>query len=139
MLFPILLLAAAALLMFWNFSNQRRFERDYAFHGSFQGARYECLVGGFNSEDRVLCMAGADRSGIYFLPHPKPPRRFWNSRRPVFKKSLLIPWVDLTYSSKKVLFKDCIWFDLSPRKIWLYVPKEIGEKLLTDAHREIPT
>ena len=133
-----IILIAAALLVLWNVRNQNSFERDYAYQGSFQGTRYECIVGGLNPEDRLLCMVGADRAGIYFLPHPKRQRLFRNSGRAVFKKSLLIPWQDFTYCSKTVLFKDCIWFDLSPRKIWIYVPRDVGEKLLTDAHQEIP-
>ncbi len=135
---PTLFFIAAALLVLWNVRNYNGFERAYAYQGSFPGERYECLVGGLYSEDRVLCMAGADRAGIYFLPHPKPQRLFQNSGYPIFKKSFFIPWQDMNYCSKKVLFKDCIWFDLSPRKIWIYVPREVGEKLLADAHREIP-
>jgi len=136
---PILFAIAAVLLVLWNVRNQNSFERDYAFHGSFQGTRYECLVGGLATDHRMLCMAGADRSGIYFLPHPKRQSFFQSSHRGIFKKSLFIPWQDMSYSSKRVLLTDCIWFDLSPRKVWIYVPKEVGEKLLTDAHREIPT
>jgi hypothetical protein len=135
----ILVFVAAGLLVLWNARNQNSFARDYAYQGSFAGTRYECIVGGLYSDDRVLCMAGADRAGIYFLPHPKRQRLFRNSGYSIFKKSLLIPWQDMSYCSKKVLFKDCIWFDLSPRKIWIYVPREVGEKLLTDAHREIPS
>ena len=137
MLLPIIL-AAAVLLMLWNIRNQRSFERDYSYDGSFAGQRYECIVGGLNSEHRMWCMAGADRSGIYFLPSPKNQNLFWNSGLGVFKKSLLIPWQDIAYCSKRVLFKDCIWFDLSPRKVWIYVPRETGEKLLIDGHREVP-
>jgi len=133
-----IILVAAVLLVLWSVRNQRSFEGDYLYQGSFQGNRYECIVGGLYSEDRMLCMTGADRSGIYFLPHPKPQRLFQNSGRAVFRKSLFIPWQDMTYCSKKVLFRDCLWFDLSPRKIWIYVPREIGEKLLTDGHREVP-
>ena len=136
MLLP-LILVAAALLILWNVRNQRSFERDYSYEGSFSGQRYECVVGGLNSEHRLWCMAGADRSGIYFLPHPKPRSLFRNSRIGVFKKSLRIPWQDMTCCSKRVLFRDCIWFDLSPRKVWIYVPKEIGDKLLMDGHREV--
>ena len=138
MILPIIL-AAAVLLMLWNVRNQLSFERDYSYHGSFAGQGYECVVGGLNSERRMWCIAGADRCGIYFLPHPKKQNLFWNSGIGASKKSLRIPWQDVTYCCKRVLFKDCIWFDLSPRKVWIYVPREIGEKLLIDGYREVPT
>jgi hypothetical protein len=83
-------------------------------------------------------MMGADRAGIYIFPYPHNQKFFGNSGYGIFKKTLLIPWRDFTYCSKRVLFKDCIWFDLSPRKIWIYVPRDVGEKLLADGYREVP-
>jgi hypothetical protein len=133
-----ILIVAVVLLTGWNFFNQSSFYRDYNHEGSFQGQRYECLLGGLNAEVRTLCLMGADDFGLYILPHPKPRRLFWGSGYYIFKKSLLIPWRDMDCSRGKVLFKKRIWFKLGSRRIYLYVPEEIAAKLLTDAGRKIP-
>lgn len=128
------------VLMGWNFARMYNFETDYRFSGYFQGNRYECVLGGLSQEHDTLCFIGADEQGLYLLPHPKPARTWWNyqRRRQILKKSLLIPWRDISCRSGRVLLKDCIWFDLAPRKIYLYVPKDIGEKLLADARVMVP-
>ncbi len=135
----ILIAAAAALLVGWNVQRLNRFLSDYNFTGLFQGNSYECSLGGLSDGHFTLCLIGADQYGLYLLPHPKRVR-WWAGypRREVFKKSLLIPWTDIGCRTGKVLFKDCIWFDLAPRRIYLYVPKDIGEKMLSDAKRTIP-
>jgi hypothetical protein len=133
--------AAAILLVGWNFVRLYKFGSDYNFAGSFQGNRYECSLGGLNEGHGTLCLIGADEYGVYLLPHPKPVRWLWGypGGYQVFKQSLLIPWRDIGCRSGRVSFKDCIWFDLAPRKIYLYLSKDIGEKLLRDAGRTIPS
>ena len=140
MLFAILCAVAAALLL-WNINRWRSFLGDYQYPGVFQGHQYECRVGGLDQESRVLCMIGADESGLYLLPHPKKIRWYLGDSRgnKIFKKSLRIPWQDIACRYARVLFEDCIRFDLAPRKTYLYVPKDMGEKLLADAGRKITT
>lgn len=130
-----IVIVLVVVLMGWNFARMYNFETDYRFFGYFQGNRYECLLGGLSQEHGTLCFIGADEQGLYLLPHPKPALTWWNYqwRRQVLNKSLLIPWRDINCRAGKVLLKDCIWFDLARRKIYLYVPKDIGERLLTDA------
>jgi len=127
----------AVVLVGWNFLNQSGFYRDYRFDGAFGGNRYECMLGGLNQEARTLCLMGADESGIYILSHPKPGRRFWGYGTAVFKGSLFIPWKDIECSPGDTFpFKDVIWFKLVSRRIYLYLAKEVGTKLLADAGRE---
>ncbi|MFY9904683.1 MAG: hypothetical protein WAK62_06025 [Terriglobales bacterium] len=127
------------VLMGWNILRMHGFDSDYIYSGYFSGQRYECVVGGLSSEHGTLCFVGADEQGLYLLPHPKPAFSWWNQRqRRVLKKSFLIPWRDINCRSGRVLLKNCIWFDLAPRKIYLYVPQDIGEKLLMDARLAIP-
>ena len=129
---------AAVVLIGWNFINQSSFYSDCAFAGSFGGNRYECMLGGLNQETRVLCLMGADESGVYILSHPKPGRPFWGYGTAVFKGSLFIPWQDIECTPGDTFpFKDSIWFKLASRRIYLYLAKEIGEKLLADARRKI--
>jgi len=138
-----ILIAAVVGLYVWNIRRVLGFERDYKHDGNFAGKRYECTVGGFSEGPGLTCFMGADGNGLYLLPHPKPARSLWsylgNSRRYlVFKKSLFIPWTDLGYRSGRVLLKDCVWFDLSARRVYFYVAKDVGEKLLNDAGRGMP-
>ena len=138
-----ILIAAVVSLYVWNIRRLLGFERDYKYDGNFAGKRYECTVGGLSEGHGTLCFMGADAGGLYLLPHPKPARSLWSyllqyRRYEVFRRTLLIPWTDLGYRSGRVLLKDCIWFDLSPRKVYFYVAKDIGEKLLNDAGREMP-
>jgi hypothetical protein len=133
----VIVIALVVLLVGWNFLRLHGFDKDYRFAGSFQGNRYECNVGGFSEERDTLCFMGADTTGLYLLPHPKPIRWFWGYRG-VFKNSLFIPWTDLGYRSGKALLKECVWFEIASRKIYFCVPKEVGEKLLNDAGRGIP-
>jgi hypothetical protein len=83
-------------------------------------------------------LLGADANGLYPLPHAKPAFSLWRRRAGVFKKALFIPWTDLGYRRGKALFKECVWFDLAARKVYFYVPTDVGEKLLNDAGRGIP-
>jgi hypothetical protein len=133
-----ILIAAGVSLYVWNIRRVTGFERDYKYNGIFSGKRYECRVGGFNGNRKTLCFLGADANGLYLLPHPKQPLSLWRRRDGVFKIALFIPWTDLGYRSAKVLFKDSVWFDLAARKVYFYVPRDIGEKLLNDAGRGVP-
>lgn len=139
-MFITVILTAMALLISWNYVRLHRFERDYRFPGLFGGRHYECRIGGLRSENRVLCFIGSDMSGIYLLPHPKPNRRFLGCQigEDVFKDSILIPWTDIHCRSGRGFFKHNIRFEIPPRKIFLYVSRDIGEKLLTDAGRNVP-
>ncbi|MFZ0818239.1 MAG: hypothetical protein WAM78_22115 [Candidatus Sulfotelmatobacter sp.] len=138
-----IVIAAVVCLLVWNIRRLFGFQRDYKFDGNFAGKRYECRIGGLGEAPGLLCLMGADANGLYLLPHAKLTRSLWSylgngSRHQVFKKSLFIPWTDMGYRSGKVLLKECIWFDLPARKIYLYVAKDIGEKLLNDAGRGMP-
>jgi hypothetical protein len=137
MLVAIIIIAVVTLVA-WNFFRFYTFYRDYRFDGSFQGQSRECMIGGLNLEARTLCMIGADKTGLYLLSHPKPRRIFWGYGYAVFKKRLFIPWEDISCRSGNSLLKKCIWFDLAPRRMYLDVPKDIGEQLLEDAGRKIP-
>lgn len=139
-MFIAVILTATALLISWDYIRLHRFERDYEFPGLFGGRRYECRLGGLRSEHCVLCFIGSDMSGIYLLPHPKPNRRFLGCQigEDVLKKSILIPWTDIHCRSGRGFLKHNISFDIPSRKIFLYVPRDIGEKLLTDAGRSVP-
>lgn len=129
--------AAAVCLYVWNIRRVLGFERDYKYDGYFSGRRYECRVGGFSENRGTLCFMGADASGLYLFPHPRPAFSLWRYRDEVFKKSLFIPWTDLGCRFGRVLLKDCVWFDLSARRVYFYVTKDVGEKLLNDAGRKI--
>jgi|HubBroStandDraft_2_1064218.scaffolds.fasta_scaffold49410_2 hypothetical protein len=138
MMLKAILIAAGIYAYVWNIRRVTGFERDYKYDGIFSGKRYECRMGGFSEDRATLCFLGADANGLYLLPHPKPAFSLWRRRDVVFKIALFIPWTDLGYRSGKVLFKECVWFDLEARKVYFYVPKDVGEKLLNDAGRGVP-
>jgi hypothetical protein len=138
-----IVIAVVISLLVWNIRRMLEFERDYKYDGNFGGKRYECTVGGLSESPGLLCFTGADANGLYLMPHARPGRTLWsylgNGRRYwVFRKSLFIPWTDLGYRSGRVLLKDCVWFDLSGRRVYFYVAKDVGEKLLNDAGRGLP-
>jgi hypothetical protein len=97
-------------------------------------------VGGLDLEHGTLCVVGADESGIYLLKHPESDRFSWNIKggHRVFRRDLLIPWKAFSYRAGKVLFKECLWLEMPSRRIYLHVPKDVGEKLLEDARRDYP-
>jgi hypothetical protein len=138
-----IIIAAVVGLLVWNIRRLLGFQRDYKYDGDFAGKRYECRIGGLGEGPGLLCFMGADANGLYLLPHEKLARSFWSylgnrSRHEGFRKSLFIPWADMGYRSGRVLLKDCVWFELPTRKIYLYVEKDIGEQLLNDAGRGMP-
>jgi hypothetical protein len=124
----------AGLLVIWNIRRVLRFENDYAFSGTFEGTRHECPVGGLNLRHDTLSFAGADKIGLYLLQHPDKDEFMATWRRQwVLKKNLMIPWKDMTYRRGKVRLKECVWFEMASRRVYLSVPSAIGELLLKDA------
>jgi hypothetical protein len=130
--------AAVVLLVGWNFLRLYRFERCYSSNDSFPGQRYECIVGGLDPGHGTLCMVGADPSGLHVLSHPGPGRSMLSFRRAYrpYKKNLFLPWKDVNCRSGMAVFKECLWFDMPSRKVYLNVPKDIGGHLLADAGRD---
>jgi hypothetical protein len=142
-MFIAIIIAAAVCLLVWNIRRVYGFERDYKYGGDFAGQRYECRVGGLSDDHGMLCFMGADANGLYLLPHAKQARSWWSylgnrSRYDVFRKSLFIPWTDMGYRTGRAVLKECVWFELPARKVYLYVAKDVGEKLLNDAGRGMP-
>jgi hypothetical protein len=56
----------------------------------------------------------------------------------IFKTDLRIPWTDLGWKEKRILLKDCVWFEIPAKKIYFTVSKDVGDQLLVDAGRKIP-
>jgi hypothetical protein len=125
----------AVSLMYLSARRQRRFYRDYQLDGPFLGDSYDCKVGGLDAEYKTFCRVAADPVRLYILPYPK--RRGW-STDPVFNRSLAIPWADIEYKLGWVPVQRCIWFKMNARRVYLYVPKETGIRLLRDAGLPIP-
>lgn len=133
-------LAGAALLIAWTARNSKRFYRDYAFTGAFDGKVQECWLGGLATKAPTLCFAGADRTGIYLLAPPAQRRR-WNifgTSRGVLKQSLHLPWTDFEARAGLAAFRKVIWLRFDARRIYLYVPREIGLALLLAGGRAVP-
>jgi hypothetical protein len=131
----------AVALICRNASVMHRFELDYRYDGGFEGRRHECTLGFANLEAGIQCFIGANQSGLYLLTHPVRKNSFWSlgNGRGIFKRNLRIPWSDLSCRAGRMFVQDCIWFDVPSRKIHFYVPRNIGEKLLRDSNRTIPT
>src|SRR5271170_4132049 len=138
---PIIVIAIfvmAVALIFWNVGIIRRFKSDYRYGGEFHGNRYECILRFANLESGMWCSLGADASALYLLTATTRKRSFWtwNNRgfaRDIFKTNLQIPWSDLDWREKTILVKDFIWFEIPAKKIYFYVPKDVGDKVLIDA------
>lgn len=120
-------------LTFWNALGWHGFARDYRFEGSFPGHRYECNLRFANSEDSNPCFVGADQFGLYLLARPGEKTSWWRHRRRSLKQNYYIPWSDLEWRAGRMFLEDCIWFNIPSRRIYFYLPKEVGEHLLTDA------
>ena len=86
-----------------------------------------------------LCFIAANESALYLLYHPASKGWWWRYGAGGFNKNLEIPWSGLDYRPVTILFKDCMRFEIPPRKIYFYIPKDIGDQLLVDAKRKIPT
>ena len=140
----LLLGALAVLLTLWNAARIRSFQRDYGYQGGFPGKPYECDLRSADSEWPVRCFVGATDSALYLIADPQPPPRPWwgwgkyGSFRTVFKTDLRIPWTSLQCRAGRMFLKEVIWFENRPRKFFVYVPREIGERVLRDAGRQIP-
>jgi hypothetical protein len=126
-------------LTFWNAANWYGFESSYRYSGEFQGNRYECRLRFANSECSSQCFIGANGSGLYLLSHPARKGWWWRYGAVGFKKNLQIPWTDLQCRPRTILLKECMWFEVPSRKIYFYIPKDIGDKLLIDANCKIGT
>jgi hypothetical protein len=133
----------AAALMFWNIGVLRRFQSDYRYIGEFHGQRYECVLRFANMESGIWCFLGADASALYLLTASNRKRPWWSSSytgvsNKIFKTDLRIPWTDLGWKEKRILLKDCVWFEIPAKKIYFTVPRDVGDQLLVDAGRKIP-
>jgi hypothetical protein len=129
----------AVALVFWNASIMRRFKSDYRYYGEFHGKRYECILLFANMEFGILCSLGANASALYLLTPPQSKRSWWSYRgaHELFKTDLQIPWNDLGWREKRIFLKDYVWFELPRSRVYFYVSKDVGHKLLIDAERMI--
>jgi hypothetical protein len=140
-----ILLALAAALMIWNAKKIRAYQQDYRFEGGFTGKHYDCMLGSANSEATLRCRVGADPSHLYLMARPEDPPRpqifSWRNQfyfRADYPTDLAIPWNDLECRPGRLFFKEVIWFRNDEKRFYVYVPREIGESLLTDAGRALP-
>jgi hypothetical protein len=131
----------AVALVLWNAGVVRRFQSDYRYDGEFQGQRYECSLQFANSEHGIRCSLGADGSALYLLAVPKRTVSWWKNRaaHSFFRANLRIPWSDVEWREKRIMLKDSIWFEIAAKRIYFYVPRDVGDKLLVDAGRKIPS
>lgn len=125
-------------LTLWNSANWYGFVSGYRYNSEFQGTRYECRLRFATAECDSQCFIGANEAGLYVLKHPASKGWWWKYGAMGFNMNLEIPWSDLAYRPATVLFKDCMRFEIPPRKIYFYIPKDIGDQLLLDAKRTIP-
>ena len=126
-------------LTLWNGANWYLFQSGYRYNSEFLGKRYECSLKFVNAEHNNLCFVGGDGAALYLLAHPNGKGWWWRYGVVGYKKNLQIPWSDVECRPKTVLFKECMWFEIPARKIYFYIPREIGDKLLIDAGRKIGT
>jgi hypothetical protein len=138
-LLVIAIFVMAAVLVYWNFRVMRRFERDYRYGGEFQGKRYECILRFANSDSGIRCAVGANASALYLLTAPQRKRPWWgyNGGLGFLRNNLQIPWSDLVWSEKRILLKERVWFEIPSKKIYFYLPPDIGDHLLVHAERKI--
>jgi hypothetical protein len=142
--FMIAVFVLAAVLMAWNIGVMRRFQNDYRYDGAFHGQRYECVLRFANMDHGFWCFLGADASALYLLTASNRKRRWWASSplgvsNKIFKTDIRIPWTDLGWQEKTIVLKNCVWFEIPGKKIYFYAPVEVGNKLLIDAGRKIPS
>jgi hypothetical protein len=143
---PVIVIAVSAMavaLIFWNAGIMRRFKSDYRYDGEFHGNRYESVLRFANMESGIWCFLGADASALYLLTASERKRPWWTSSyrgvsNEIFRTDLRIPWTDLAWQERTILFKECIWFEIPAKTIYFSVPKDAGDKLLVDAERKIP-
>jgi hypothetical protein len=134
---PVIIIVGiiAVALTFWNGVNWYEFVTGYRYNGEFQGKRYESRLRFATSECDSLCFVGATEAALYLLYHPRSKGWWWKYGARGFNKNLEIPWSDLNYRPVTIFFKECIRFEVSTRKIYFYIPKDIGNQLLIDAQR----
>ena len=63
--------------------------------------------------------------------------RYRDVSNQVFKTDLRIPWTDLGWQEKSILVNTCVWFEIPDKKIYFYVPLDVGDRILVDAGRKI--
>jgi hypothetical protein len=135
-------LAFVTIVALWVFlaSSVRRFECGYQFDGEFQGNLYECVITGFYSETSDLCWIGANRSHLLLLSHPKGAGSWlgFPIQHQGLDKNLSISWREISFRPRKLFFSNSVWFELQTSKTGFSVPREVAEKVLADAGRELP-
>ena len=126
-------------LTFWNGANWYEFVSGYRYNSEFQGRRYECRLRFAASECDSLCFVGANESSLYLLCHPPSKGWWWKYGARGFNKNLEIPWSDLDCRAVTMIFKDFMRFEIRARKLYFYIPKDVGDQLLIDAKRKMPS
>ncbi len=136
--------AAAIALVLWNVFRVRAYQRDYRFDGLFKGTLHDCQLGVSSAEELFYCRIGATEDALFLMALARDDernrRKFWgydhNFRR-FSPTDLRIPWQDLECRVGKLFLKDVLWFENHPRRLYLYVPQEVGERVLKDAGRRV--
>lgn len=137
--------AAAAALMIWNVTRIRGYQRDWGYEGEIPGTYYPCDLRSADSEFPMQCRIGASDSAFYLMADPQalPTRTAfrrgkYGSFQSLFKSGLRVPWNELSWRGGSMFLKEVIWFENRRRRFFVYVPREIGEKVIRDAGREPP-
>jgi len=135
--FFLLVFALGVALTLWFARKMRDFLNDYSYLGAFAGQRYDCMLRFAGSEYDTPCAVGADSSALYLFASSSYKRRWWaRGRTRMLKQALRIPWTDLQWQESRILFKEVIRFEVTGRKIYFFIPKEIGTKVLADAGQQ---
>jgi hypothetical protein len=136
----------AVLLVIWNAVRIRGYQRDYQYEGGFPGEPYPSELRTPDTEWPMKCLIGATDTALYLMADPQDhnKRLWWGwgkyaSFRQFYKNDLRIPWTDLEFRAGKMFFQDVIWFENRQKKFYVFVPRAVGEKVLTDAGRAIPS
>lgn len=121
-------LAFGAGLILWIVTTARQFQRSYRHDGRFAGRRYDCRLQWSYAEGTTRCSLGADQSALYLFG----PSTTWSG---ALKHDLRIPWTDLEWRPRKILFLNEMRFYVPSKRMHFHVPRDIGESLLADAGR----
>lgn len=115
------------------------------FDSQFGGETYECLLGTPNTEHYIRCSLGADTSALYILSKLRNPMRWYHylyrqswGLKSITKHDLRIPWDLVQCRAGNIFFKKVIWFENRERRVYFFVARDVGEKLLADARRPMP-
>ncbi|MGA8273907.1 MAG: hypothetical protein WB919_20255 [Candidatus Sulfotelmatobacter sp.] len=142
----LVVLVFGIFLMLWNIARMRGVQRDYSYEGEFPGNHYLCDLRSAGTESTIRCQIGASDSALYLMADPETQAKLswrpWKVQnwdfRALSNTNLRIPCTDLQYRTGKMFFRDVIWFENRSRRFYVYVPREIGDKLLIDAGRAVP-